>query len=580
MHTLSLNCSISDISDNFLGADSANHVPEVIDLSDRDDALVPPPTAYILGRLQQEGDLPVLLALARFLQADDSTHSSDLALDCVPTNVSHKVPLQDINQLYELWLSTPCPPSPRLTEVEQQLRSIPKSEHDGYLLHTLHSSRSFHLPLTFLACWHSLSTLKRYCTLWSNALSWLTVSATLGDRSSNLSLECMQRITTVPLHHKHPGIPEVFSSDLPLLLSSRWLTDVQINAAGDYINSHPSRTPHLRVLHSHFIGTLALHFNPSEPWAPRRARPVDSLIAQGVITELLVPVHHAEGHWSFLWVNITSETYTHNDTLHLSSTQAPYSCMRLMNWWISSVLNRPVYLTNARRTFTLGSQSDGHSCGVAVITSMAHIALNNHFTAWTQDSTTCDRMDWFLHLSEDIRLSPIVDEYPVFDVDLDDIVQPSFSAFAPFTKDVESEIVHPPIDTMSSLLAPSSPSLIDIDSSSDSEHLDAASDMEVHLSNPSSAPLTSSPPAPLIQSTLPFKQVSCKEWREQERRRWEESQEQRALYQEMERLQKDRKEAKRKAYQRLKKQAQRARHKALRAQLASVADNQSPKVCV
>ncbi|KAG8683358.1 hypothetical protein FRC08_014327 [Ceratobasidium sp. 394] len=235
MHTLSLNCSISDISDNFLGADSANHVPEVIDLSDRDDALVPPPTAYILGRLQQEGDLPVLLALARFLQADDSTHSSDLALDCVPTNVSHKVPLQDINQLYELWLSTPCPPSPRLTEVEQQLRSIPKSEHD------------------------------------------------------------------------------------------------------------------------------------------------------------------------------------------------------------------------------------------------------------------------------------------------DDIVQPSFSAFAPFTKDVKSEIVHPPIDTMSSLLAPSSPSLIDIDSSSDSEHLDAASDMEVHLSNPSSAPLTSSPPAPLIQSTLPFKQVSCKEWREQERRRWEES---------------------------------------------------------
>jgi hypothetical protein len=159
-----------------------------------------------------------------------------------------------------------------------------------------------------------------------------------------------------------------------------------------------------------------------------------------------------------------------------------------------------------------------------------------------------------------------LDDYPIFDVDLEDLVQPSFSAIAPFVPDVEPANVPLGINSMSSLSAPSSPALIDIDSSSEMEFLDlssssGASAFDMALDSPelssASLPFSSPPPSsPLVQSTLPFQSISREEWLDQERRRWEETIEERVLEAEAERLRKERKKTKRKAYERTKKRAQ------------------------
>ncbi|KAG8795049.1 hypothetical protein FRC12_018600 [Ceratobasidium sp. 428] len=144
---------------------------------------------------------------------------------------------------------------------------------------------------------------------------------------------------------------------------------------------------------------------------------------------------------------------------------------------------------------------------------------------------------------------------------------------------------------MSSIPTPSSPSLIDIDSSSDIEFLDnissscasspCASTFDMDLDTPESlsAPRThhmASRSSSLAQSTLPFRSISWEEWMIQERTRWEETREQRVIDAEVDRMRAERKKAKQKAYERGKKRAQRARRKALRAQLESRASNSTP----
>ncbi|KAG9118714.1 hypothetical protein FRC07_006642 [Ceratobasidium sp. 392] len=578
--------TLASFLDCSTATNDVNHTLEVVEISDEEESSVPPTIAHILHMLQNELSQPVFLSLSCL----------HLDLEIAPPPVLIHEPdraelttselLQEVDRIFESWIALPCPSFTQITDLEKQLRFIPSIEHASYSVQVSHPTRTLCLPVFFLNCYPTLSTLKRYCMAWSNAIAWLNSLSGLDGRFSHLSLECMQRMTLVPLHQKHPAIPDFFSSDLSLLLSSAWLTDAQINAAGDYINSHLGRTPHLRVLHSHFLGSLALYFNPSRPWSPRRPRLIDRLLADGQITQLLIPVYQHR-HWSFIFGDLTLNTYVHTDTLHLESTRAPDSCIQLLNWWLSSVLNRPVVLTNVPRMFDVTPQTDGHSCGVAVMTSMAHIALSSRFTSWSQESTTGERMDWFLRLSEGLILSPILDEYPVFDVDFDDLIQPGFSAIVPFTCfDSKDGFVNVSLDfdTASSIPTPSSPSLIDIDSSSDIEFLDndspsrmpspcaLAFDMDLDAPDPFGTPSpqrASSHCSSLTQSILPFKSISREEWIIQERTRWEETREQRMIDAETERLQADRKKAKQKAYERIKKQAQRARCKALRAQLES-----------
>ncbi|KAG8795050.1 hypothetical protein FRC12_018601 [Ceratobasidium sp. 428] len=416
--------------DGLTTTNNVEYASDVIDISDEEEPSVPPAVTYILQLLQSETSRPVFLSLACPHLDLDIAPPPVLICEPVCLDLAARELLKEVGRVYELWITLPCPSSAQLTDLEWQLRLIPDIEHANYSVQVSHSAHSLRLPVAFTSCYRTLSTLKRYCTSWSNAIAWLNALNGSNGRFSHLSLECMQRMTSVPLHQKHPAIPDFFSSKLSLLLSSAWLTDSQINAASDYINSHPSRIPHLQVLHSHFPGSLALHFNPSRPWSPRRPRPIDQLLAGGQIRQLLIPVYQHR-HWSFIFADLTSDTYIHTNTLHLESTRAPYSCVRLLNWWLSSVLGQPVVLTDAPRTFDITPQTDGHSCGVAVMTSMAHIALSSRFAPWSQDSTTGDCLSWFLRLSEDLTLS--VNEYPIFDVNFDNLIEPGFSAIAPFT---------------------------------------------------------------------------------------------------------------------------------------------------
>jgi hypothetical protein len=170
----------------------------VINLSDQEDPSIPPITTYIIDKLQHEATLPVFLSLARLYSEQAPTQSPIIALECIRSDLAASNSLQALDCLYERWIFIPCPPSLQLTQIEQQIRLIPDIERIHYSIQILHLNRSLCLPLSFPSCWYTLSTLKRHCTTWSNAISWLCVSAGLDSRLSHLSHECMQQITSVP----------------------------------------------------------------------------------------------------------------------------------------------------------------------------------------------------------------------------------------------------------------------------------------------------------------------------------------------------------------------------------------------
>lgn len=134
-------------------------------------------------------------------------------------------------------------------------------------------------------------------------------------------------------------------------------------------------------------------FERAGGWSPYHPEQLDSLITAHTVTELLIPVHQPS-HWTLLHVDVTSLQYSYADTLHPSSNMAPPECINLLNAWLGSLFNFSVELTPTPRPFELDQQLDSNSCGVAVLSSMAHYALQGNTQPWAQPTTREHRLQW------------------------------------------------------------------------------------------------------------------------------------------------------------------------------------------
>jgi Ulp1 family protease len=192
-----------------------------------------------------------------------------------------------------------------------------------------------------------------------------------------------EHICSIPLDAPAPGLDPFRISSLPGLIQDSWLTDEHINAGCDFINNHPTRASSVRALHSFFLGSLHLQFQRRLAHPLCHALLLDSLISNGSVSELLIPVH-LPSHWALLYVDIATRLYTFIDSLSPSKNSMSGSSINLLDQWLSEVLNRDIALVPCIRPFELGTQSDSHSCGVAVLSSMAHYVLGAGFPSWTR----------------------------------------------------------------------------------------------------------------------------------------------------------------------------------------------------
>lgn len=200
-------------------------------------------------------------------------------------------------------------------------------------------------------------------------------------------------------HALIPGLKSslLSTSDIPTLLSDAWLTDKHMNAAGDWINTTLGFPSHVRVIHTHFLPELARSRSRSPSWLPLRARELDSLIRSAHVTCLLFPIFLLR-HWTFLVVYIQDQSCIYVDSLDPYGLFAPSGALELIDWWLGSVLGVPFELSEDEAIpFEVGTQTDSHECGVAVLGTMAHVALAE--APWTQERSEEHRMQWCLRLT-------------------------------------------------------------------------------------------------------------------------------------------------------------------------------------
>ncbi|KDN36468.1 hypothetical protein RSAG8_10806, partial [Rhizoctonia solani AG-8 WAC10335] len=365
----------------------------------------------ILSKLSLEAILPVPLAITRFAHAPTPPKSRFVWLSFSPPTILQSA--STIDTCYNLWLALPVPDSQQLSQLRQDLSSTTAdtiATVSPLSLELVYASHTIRLPLWPLNLWPTLQSLIKYSQSWDSArkrLFELVATNTYREQATRL----LDQLTELHMNAEIPGLPSFRTAYIPDLIRDSWLSDNHINAGVDLINSHFHRRTTTYALDSFFLLNLEQSFERSSferssLWCPRRPALLDGLVVSQGAVELLIPVHRP-GHWTLLHVNIDARCYSYCDTLNPANYQAPQSLIDHLNQWLTGLLGMPIVLVSSPRPFPLDKQLDGHSCGVAVLSTMANIALDGVSKSWSQLLALEHRLNWSFYLLDPVLGSEV-----------------------------------------------------------------------------------------------------------------------------------------------------------------------------
>lgn len=490
----------------------------------------------ILDKLACTAALPVGSAISCFSQRLSATCLPSISLS--GSICTYFTCADTLKTSYNLWLALPVPSLLQLSQLRQELAEAQAGSLPARSLEISHASQRIYLPVYVVNLWPRLSTIIHHCKAWVDARSTLLQLANSNEDSMPLALDMLNCLSIIGVDSPIPALLYFRTSHLPNLITNSWLFDDHINAGAHFINQHPRRKPSVYVFDTFWIPHLRSNLARYADGALPCSSVADSLVISGTANELLIPVHQPS-HWTHLYVNVTRRSYSFCDSLNPSNTSAPRKYITLLNGWLSGILGFSVALLPAARPFELGRQTDGHSCGVAVLSTMACYALGHPFQPWSQSQAKLHRLNWALWLSS--TLLPVDSEN-------------SSSSIA--------ELPSP---------APSSPPSISV-------HNSLVSSMDNSLSSSGfsdDAPPTMPPvltswhnatPAkpPLRQTKLPFQSIPRRDWQAQEKRRYSDRKDEREQQMVLLERHKAQEEMERCQYNRDRKRDQRTRQKGAR----------------
>ncbi|QRV96744.1 Ulp1 protease family, carboxy-terminal catalytic domain protein [Ceratobasidium sp. AG-Ba] len=504
----------------------------------------------VLNRINLASSLPVSSALSKFAYSLSSS-SNYIQLSDTPASLftSHN----DIDSSFNVWIQIPIPNVLQRSNIHQAITRA-SDEFPGLeiSLEVTYNSLVTYLPLWIMDLWPALGTLVFHCREWASARSHLLHIASPGAETGRLAQEILQELDFIPVNATVPSLNPFRSSHVPEVIMDTWLSDDHINAGCDFVNSHPDCPSHIRILHSFFLPCLRLRFERASD-SRQRTLPLDGLISDGIVRELLVPIHRPS-HWALLYVDLVTWQYTYIDSLNPDTRAVPGSVIDPINTWISGLFNRDLVLRPGIRPFPLGEQQDSHSCGIAVLSSIAHYALGGgKFQPWSQDSAKLHRLRWALTFVCPNERNAVENSLSHFDY------EPGDFEYDISSSEIVFEAAYTPsgCSTLSPVLALDTPTGLDPMINNLVPSNDAATSSHAHhLVNPR-----------LVQSKLPFKSISRAERDAQDSRRFQEQQEERERYAERHRLAVEKKKLARRKQDRDRKRAERAHKKALRKRL-------------
>lgn len=356
----------------------------------------------ILAKLSAEAALPVDVVISRLKRAASSPQSLEICLSVqLPSMTTCG---ERLEAFYDTWLALPVPCMSQLLllskALSDELESRPIS--CWHSLKVSYGSQTIHVPTWVLKPWQHLRNMVSHCQAWQKARAKLTDYMQASASMQQLAERISQQVCLLPFDSTLPRLPHLRTSSLPGLIGSGWLSEDYINSGADLINSHPQWPAKLRVLNSYFIRHAELSFERHKTWIPGSWSALDHDVATGAIDELLIPVH-SPSHWTQLYVNLKRRSYAYSDTLSSKTFKAPPEIIGLFHKWLNCILDDNITLSPLFRPFELGQQLDSNSCGVAVLSSMAHYALGGDFLPWSQADTEEHRLRWTLCFLEFAR---------------------------------------------------------------------------------------------------------------------------------------------------------------------------------
>jgi Ulp1 protease family, C-terminal catalytic domain len=233
-----------------------------------------------------------------------------------------------------------------------------------------------------------------------STLRWLAkVALDDGDllplEAVDLVEDCQERLDSLTPSSKVIGtLPEhnLTGARVAGFLGTEWLDDEMILAGSRYIVYHASQ-PELAILDPLHISCLQQLRKTCFRYEARTE--LDKQLLAAAVQVVYLPLHVFTNHWTLLRIDLTERSFSYADCLN-GHPQPPSEEFELIMWWISSILPG-LTLTRKDFDFALPKQSDSSSCGVIVLSIMAHALL--HYDLWSQDLACVDRMKWFLRLT-------------------------------------------------------------------------------------------------------------------------------------------------------------------------------------
>ncbi|KAG8955751.1 Sentrin-specific protease 3 [Tulasnella sp. 424] len=363
-------------------------VPPVIDLDGEDmdgDPIPVAPPHHIWNALIPPDSLS---ATSLLIQFPDHSSSSRPTLSFHPSLPTHFTSPDEagLDLTLAIIQTSPLPERSAIRRIREGLESTLASE-----FQSLHISLGFVdglFPFWFAKCLTQMEVAESSARLWRASLRWLQRGES-DPAEVEVHSQCVTRLNTLvwytPLEQFRSAV--LHGTDLAGFLGDNWLTDEHMNAAGDWINMRLGEDSHSRVLSTFFLGSLALNRSQHPTWNPIRPRKLDTLVRDGHVPFLMIPVH-LHCHWTYLYVDLMNRSCIYFDSLDPDNFIAPDGVLELLDWWLASVLPLPEeegLSEEDTRNFDATEQTDGHSCRVAVLSIMAHVALGEE--SWTQEGS-------------------------------------------------------------------------------------------------------------------------------------------------------------------------------------------------
>ena len=267
-------------------------------------------------------------------------------------------------------------------------------------------------PISRYPLWieHVLSDLEistRKERAWVKASDWLysTAANSIDSDTTAMVGDCFERFNEIPWDSIVPGFSEAVSlstKDLAAFLSDDWLNDEMLNAGIDFITRHLENQSRARAVNVLFVDALHSARSRHKTYTRRNPQTLDQLIIDGSVDTLYLPLHVNGNHWTLLLLDLVNRQYAYGDSLNHSATVSP-NVLDILVWWLDVI-----QLDRSKSKFTLSPQSlpiprqnDGFSCGIIVLSTIASELLG--FSPWTQGDHACQRMEWFLRLSQNLQ---------------------------------------------------------------------------------------------------------------------------------------------------------------------------------